>query len=108
MPSHIIPHNEWRPLNTELGRGSFRREALDLLGYPYIETETGNFSISGDLELVCERFLMNDLGSPADLCLKRQRLKSFSNFHTRPLTDIRKSGQRPSSRKEAGVKLLMP
>jgi len=38
-----------KPLDTELGRGLIRKEALDLLGYSYIETETGNFSISGDL-----------------------------------------------------------
>jgi hypothetical protein len=108
VPSHIIPYNEWKPLNTELGRGLIRREALDLLGFPYTETEMGNFSISGDLELVCERFPINDLGSPADFCLKRERLKSLSNLHNRPLTDIQKSVQGKSSRKEAGVKLLMP
>lgn len=68
VPSHMVPDNEWKFLNTELGRGLIRREALDLLGYSYTETEMGKFSISGDLELVCERFLNKGLGSPAHIC----------------------------------------
>lgn len=56
----MIPYNEWEALNTEVGGGSIRREALDLLGYSYTETETGKFSISGDLHLVCERFPTDD------------------------------------------------
>lgn len=55
VPSHMIPFNDWKPLNTELGRGLVRREALDLLGYSYAEKETGVFSISSDVELVCAR-----------------------------------------------------
>lgn len=53
VPSHIIPYNEWKPLHTELGKGLVRKEALDLLGYSYTETEMGTFSLSGDLDLVC-------------------------------------------------------
>lgn len=66
----MISYNERKPLTTELGRGSIRGEALDLLGYSYTETEPGKFSILGDLELVCERFPIEDLGSPADFYLK--------------------------------------
>ena len=55
VPPHLIPLNEDKALDTELSRGSIRREALDLLGYSYTETGTGNFSITGNLELVCER-----------------------------------------------------
>ena len=66
VPSHMIPKKEDKVLNTELGRGLIRREALDLLAYSYIETETGNFSISGNLRLVSERFTINVLFSPAN------------------------------------------
>lgn len=67
VPSHMIPYNENKPSTTELGRGLVRREALDLLAYSYTETETGNFSISGDLGLVSERCTINVLRSPADI-----------------------------------------
>ncbi len=107
VPSHLIPRYHRKPRSTELGRGMIRREALDLLGYSYTRSETGNFSISADLELVCERFQSDDLGLRADFCLKRVTLKSLSNFHTRPSKKTRKSVQRQSSRKEAGVKLSM-
>lgn len=49
VPSSMAIGYDRKPLDTELGRGLIRKEALDLLGYSYIETETGNFSISGDL-----------------------------------------------------------
>lgn len=52
----MIPYNEDKFLDTELGRGLCRREALDLLAYTYTETKTGNFSVSGDLGLVSERY----------------------------------------------------
>ena len=55
VPSHMITYDGVEPLNTELGRGLIRREALDLLAYSYTETETGSFLISGHLELVSER-----------------------------------------------------
>lgn len=53
VPSHMIPYNESKLLSTELDQGSIRKEALDLLGYSYSKTRTGNFLITGDLELVC-------------------------------------------------------
>ena len=66
VPSHMVPEKEDKVLNTELGRGLIRREALDLFAYSYMETETGNFSISGNLRLVSERFTINLLFSSAD------------------------------------------
>ncbi len=56
VPSQMIPYNEDVPLNTEVGRGLVRREALNLLAYSYTETDTGSFLISGDLLLVSERY----------------------------------------------------
>lgn len=67
VPSHMIPYNEDKILNTELGRGLIRREALDLLAYSYTRSETGNFSISGNLGLVSERYTFNILVPAADL-----------------------------------------
>lgn len=55
VPSELIPDSEWKYVNTEVDKGLIRAEALDLLGYSYAETATGKYSISGDLELVCER-----------------------------------------------------
>lgn len=52
VPSSMIPQNEWKPLHTELGQGLVRKEALDLLGYSYTETEGGKFSVLGNLEMV--------------------------------------------------------
>ena len=59
VPSHMIPYNVDKFLNTELLGGLVRREALDLLAYSYNKSETGNISISGDLELVSERYTIN-------------------------------------------------
>ena len=56
VPPHLVPYGEDKATDTELGKGLIRREALDLLGYSYTELETGNFSISGDLKLVCEKY----------------------------------------------------
>ena len=56
VPPHLVPYGEDKASNTELGKGLIRREALDLLAYSYTELETGNFSISGDLKLVCEEY----------------------------------------------------
>jgi len=72
VPSHMIPYNEGQYLNTELSRGAARKEALDLLGYVYTETEAGNFSISGDLELVHEIILQNHTDSMTDISLKER------------------------------------
>ena len=66
----MIPHNERQYLNTELSRGAARKEALDLLGYAYTETEAGNFSISGDLGLVREIILLNHTDSMTDISLE--------------------------------------
>ena len=62
VPWDMIPRGEEELLNTELGRGLIRREALDLFAYSYTETETGNFLISGNLELVSERHIINVFG----------------------------------------------
>ena len=56
VPSDMIPYNEDSCLNTELGSGLIRKEALDLLAYSYTRSETGNFSIKGDLGPVSERY----------------------------------------------------
>ena len=48
----MVPYNEDKLLNTELGKGSIRKEALDLLTYSYTETDTGNFLISDILDFV--------------------------------------------------------
>ena len=66
VPSHMVPQNEDKVLETELGKDLIRREALDLLAYSYMETETGNFSISGDLRLVSKRSTIHVSFSPAD------------------------------------------
>lgn len=55
VPRHMILHHRCQYLNTELDRGLIRKAALDLLGYSYTETETGKFSIVGDLQLVCAK-----------------------------------------------------
>lgn len=54
VPPYLVPYDEDKFMNTELGKGLIRREALDLLAYSYTETETGAFSVSGNLKLVCE------------------------------------------------------
>lgn len=59
VPSHMIPYNEDNFQNTELGVGLVRKEALDLLAYSYTKSETGSFSISGNLGLVSERYTVN-------------------------------------------------
>ncbi|KAM0800716.1 hypothetical protein BDR22DRAFT_230643 [Usnea florida] len=51
VPSNMIPYNEDSCLITELGSGLIRKEALDLLTYSYTRSETGNFSIKGNLGL---------------------------------------------------------
>ncbi|KAL8656888.1 MAG: hypothetical protein Q9226_002469 [Calogaya cf. arnoldii] len=51
VPSHMIPCEELEPLCTELGLGLVRKEALDLLGYSYEQTPSGQFSIAGDLDM---------------------------------------------------------
>lgn len=66
VPSHMIPYGEDRCQNTEIGVGLVRREALDLLAYSYTRSETGNFSISGNLGLVSERYTVNVLIAPTD------------------------------------------
>lgn len=53
VPSSLIPFNESQAQYTEIGKGWVRQEALDLLGYPYTETQSGHFSVSRDLEFVC-------------------------------------------------------
>ena len=55
VPSNMVPDNEDKFLNTELGSGLIRKEALNLLSYSYTRSETGNFSIKGDLGPVSER-----------------------------------------------------
>ena len=66
VPPHLIPYGEDKTMNTELGKGLIRREALDLLAYSYTETETGTFSVSGNLKLVREKYSIHILGLPAD------------------------------------------
>ena len=66
VPPHLVPYDEDKLVNTELGKGLIRREALDLLAYSYTETETGTFSVSGNLRLVCEKYSIHVLGSSAD------------------------------------------
>lgn len=84
VPPHLIPINERKCLNTEVGKGLVRGEALDLLGYSYTETDAGKFSISGDLELVCERSFRGGPSSLADFCVTRAKSKSSSTFPIRP------------------------
>ena len=66
VPPHLVPYGEDKTMNTELGKGLIRREALDLLAYSYTETETGTFSVSGNLKLVREKHSIPILGLPAD------------------------------------------
>lgn len=61
VPLNLIPVNEDNVLNTELGSGLIRKEALDLLAYSYTRNETGNFLIKGDLGLVSERYIVDAL-----------------------------------------------
>lgn len=66
VPPHLIPYGEDKAMNTELSKGLIRKEALDLLGYSYTELETGNFSVSSNLKVVCEKYLIHMLGSSAN------------------------------------------
>ena len=52
VPPFLIPENEWRPSFVEIGKSWVHREALDLLGYAYNETKSGDLSIPRDLEFV--------------------------------------------------------
>ena len=61
VPSNLISVDEDNILNTELGSGLIRKEALDLLAYSYTRSETGNFLIKGDLGLVSENYIINAL-----------------------------------------------
>ena len=61
VPLNLIPVNEDNILNTELGSGLIRKEALDFLAYSYTRSETSNFLIKGDLGLVSERYMVNAL-----------------------------------------------
>ena len=70
VPSNIITHNEDIIVNTELASGLIRKEALDLLAYSYTRSETGNFSIKGDLGLVSERYRVNALMSLTNILAK--------------------------------------
>ena len=54
VPSFMIPSNESEIKRTEIGTGWVRREALDLLGYSYSETLSGQFSIPRDLTIVSD------------------------------------------------------
>ena len=72
VPSNMIPYNENNFLNTELGRGLIRKEALDLLRYSYTRSESGNFSIKGDLLPVSERLTINVFISLTNLLAKGQ------------------------------------
>ena len=48
----MTPFEELGPLCTELGLGLVRKEALDLLGYSYEQTPSGQFSIADNLDMV--------------------------------------------------------
>ncbi|KAL8702078.1 MAG: hypothetical protein Q9201_004580 [Fulgogasparrea decipioides] len=52
----MTPPKERGFLATEIGSGTIRREALELLGYSYTESGGGMFTIAGDLNLVCWSF----------------------------------------------------
>lgn len=81
VPPRFIPSDELNCLNTEVDKGLVRGEALDLLGYSYIETDAGKLSISGDLELVSKkRPFRSGPGSLADFCTNRVKLKSLFIF----------------------------
>lgn len=54
----MVPSNESEIKKTEIGNGWVRREALDLLGYSYSETLSGQFSIPRDLTFVSDSFFM--------------------------------------------------
>lgn len=84
MPSYLIPPSEGRCQTTEVDKGLIRREALDLLGYSYAETDAGKFLISGDLDLVCKKPFRGGSAPLADSYTKRVKLKSLSSFHIRP------------------------
>lgn len=51
-PSSLLTPEDSLILHTEIGKGSVCQEALDLLGYSYSETPSGNFSIPRNLYLV--------------------------------------------------------
>ena len=58
VPWSMVPSNESEIKRTEIGNGWVRREALDLLGYSYSETLSGQFSIPRDLTIVSDSYFM--------------------------------------------------
>ena len=84
VPPYLVPYAENKLINTELGKGLIRREALDLLAYSYTEIETGTYSVSGDLKLVCERYSIHMLGLSADFVLKGRDRRACQTFISSP------------------------
>lgn len=52
VPTELIPTDDSDPVCTELNQGLVRKEALDLLGYSYEATPSGQFAIAGNLDMV--------------------------------------------------------
>ena len=52
IPRGLIPVAETNFTHTDLGLSLVLREALDLLGYAYVQDLPGQISVSGDLDLV--------------------------------------------------------
>lgn len=52
VPPWLIPSGEPEFLFTEIGKSWVRQEVLNLLGFTYSETQTGQFCVSGNLEFV--------------------------------------------------------
>lgn len=52
VPEETIFEEATKTLSIEIGRSWVRQEALDLLGYSYSVTKSGDFSITGNLDFV--------------------------------------------------------
>ena len=52
IPPSLVPSNATEPLFTEIGQGWVRLEALNLLGYPYHETPSGQICFQRNLAFV--------------------------------------------------------
>ena len=55
VPAHTFPSGRRKMFETELGKGLVRKEALDLLGYVYTESDCDTFIVRGDVAFVCRR-----------------------------------------------------
>ena len=102
VPSNIIPENQDNISNTELGSGLIRKEALDLLAYSYTRSDTGNFSIKGDLGLVSERYIVKVLTSLTNFFCEGRNRRACQTFVPSPRTKYRRAFNDSHPRKRFG------